>query len=179
MNVTATGKPKGKQGTRGLKQILEENKQTVSFYFNVLAGSNSVYLALMYFLFWETFTVRYIIFFLLTTLLSWTAFYFMKNMAIPELDSNGAIIGAGSDLNMQGHISEYLKDVILFTTIVHGLSLISLYFWLLLIVAPVYVFYLLWKNFLGPWFFAPAPAVDPNENDQKKVREKRKVVRVR
>jgi len=101
-------------------------------------------------------------------------------MARPDLDESGTIIGPGSDLNMQGHISEYFKDMILFTVIVHWLSLISVYLWLTLLVLPVYVFVLLWKNFLGPWFFAPAPEQDQDTaTGQKKVKEKRKVIHVR
>jgi hypothetical protein len=171
---------KGKQGTRGLKQVLIENKETIDFYFKVLSGSNSIYLIARYLLFWESFTSLYIVLFSLTTALSWFSWYFMKNMATPELDEMGVTIGAGSDLNMQGHISEYFKDIILFTVIVHALSLITDYFWLLLIVAPIYLFVLLWKNFLGPWFFAPAPEEDDTkQNDQKKVKEKKKIIRVR
>ena len=101
----------------------------------------------------------------------------MKSMTTPLLDENGSIIDPGSDINMSGHISEYLKDIILFSVIVQMLSFISNYFWLLLIIAPVYVFYLLWKNFIGPWIFAPAPE-DPNEKEQqKKPKEKIKYLR--
>ena len=32
--------PKGKQGTRGAKQIAEENKETLNFYIKVIAGVN-------------------------------------------------------------------------------------------------------------------------------------------
>ena len=172
-------KPKGKQATRGLKQILEENTETIKFYFNLLAISNGVFLAIRYLLFWESFTTKYIVLFGFTSILSWLAFYFMKSMTTPEFNENGTIIGPGSDLNMQGHISEYLKDVIIFSAIVQSLSLISDYFWLLLIVAPCYVFYLLWKNFLGPWFFAPAPEENNEQQQEKKVKEKRKFIRAK
>jgi hypothetical protein len=111
-----------------------------------------------------------------TASISNVAYYFIGYMGRPMKDENGTIIGAGSDLNMQGHISEYAKDAILFSCIVYLLTLVSDYFWLTLLVAPIYVFYLLWVNFLGPWFFAPAPEAD-GEQDQKKPKEKRKIIR--
>ena len=175
----STSKPKGKQATRGLKQILEENEQTIKFYFNVLSITQCVYLLVTYFIFWPSFTTMYICLFGLTASASWLAFYFMKSMAAPVKEENGAIIDAGSDLNMTGHISEYLKDIILFSTIVQLMSFLSSYFWWLLVIAPVYVFYLLWKNFLGPWFFAPAPESTQTDDKQdgKKPKEKIKYVR--
>lgn len=100
-------------------------------------------------------------------------------MARPEIDESGLIVGPGSDLNMQGHVSEYFKDMILFTVIVHVLSLFSNYLWFSLLVAPIYVFILLWKNFIGPWFFAEAPEPEQQDANQKKVKEKRKFVRAR
>lgn len=173
-------KSKGKQATRGLKQILDENAQTVNFYFNVLAISNVSYLMLRFALFWNSFTLKFIILFAMLSLFTWIAFYIMKSMAKPTLDENGSVLDA-ADLNMPGHVSEYFKDIILFSPIVYSTSLISNYFWLLLLVYPGYAFYLAWKNFLGPWFFAPAPEDPSSGADQsdKKVKEKRKMIRVR
>lgn len=104
------------------------------------------------------------------------AYHFMNSMAKPVLDENGSMIDPGSDINMPGHISEYVKDVILFSVIVQVLSLISSYFWWVLLIAPIYVFYLLWKNFIGPWIFAPAPE-ESTEKEQKKPKEKIKYLR--
>lgn len=153
----------------------------IYFASKVLSISNIAYVSVQYLLFWESFTTQYIILFSTTSLLAWLAYYFMKNMSKPELDEFGKVVGPGSDLNMQGHISEYFKDAILFAVIVHVMSLFSNYMWFLLLVVPCYLFVLLWKNFLGPWFFAPAPEEDPNSQDlnQKGKKEKRKVVRVR
>jgi hypothetical protein len=181
MSTNTSTKPKGKQATRGTKQILEENGQTVKFYFNVTSISQVIYLVVVYLLFWSDFTYLYMSLFGLTSLVSWLAYYFMKSMATPILDTNtNALVDPGSDLNMSGHISEYLKDIILFTAIVQMLALISNYFWYLLVIVPVYVFYLLWTNFLGPWFFAPAPdSPDENNKDQNKKQQKEKVKYVR
>ncbi len=152
----------------------------IFIFVKVLSISNIAYISVQYLFFWESFTTTYIILFTTTSLLAWLAYYFMKNMSKPELDESGKIVGPGSDLNMQGHISEYFKDAILFSVIVHALSLLSNYMWFLLLVVPCYLFVLLWKNFLGPWFFAPAPEEDPNQDpNQKGKKEKRKIVRVK
>lgn len=169
-------KPKGKQGTRGEKQVIEENRQTIDFYFNVLWISNLTYFILRYLLFWETFTAKFIFFYVFTGSLASGAYYFISYMGRPIVEE-GVIVGAGSDLNLPGHISEYAKDIILFSCIVYVLTLVSDYFWLTLLVAPLYAFYKLWVNFLGPWFFAPAPEDSNDANDQKKPKEKRKIIR--
>lgn len=156
--------PKGKQGTRGEKQIIEENRQTIDLYFNIVAISNIAYFVIRYLIFWESFTTKFIALYTFTALASCGAYYFISYMG-----------KSGSDLNMQGHISEYAKDVILFSVIVYILSLISNYFWLTILVAPIYVFYLLWKNFLGPWFFAPAPETDESQDQQKKQKKRGKL----
>jgi hypothetical protein len=169
---------KGKQATRGEKQILEENRQTVDFYFYVFLISNVTYLTLRYVFFWSTFTAKFIFLYAFTASLSSGAYYFISYVGRPVKDEAGVIVGAGSDLNLPGHISEYAKDVVLFAAICYALTLVSDYFWLTLLVVPCYVFYKLWVNFLGPWFFAPAPETDADQDgNQKKPKEKRKIIR--
>lgn len=100
--MNKSGTTKGKQATRGEKQILEENKATVNYYFYVFAISNGGYLALRYLLFWESFAAKFLVFYLLTAFVSSLAYYFISYVGRPMRDETGAIIGAGSDLNMQG-----------------------------------------------------------------------------
>lgn len=166
---------KGKQGTRGTKQIIEENRQTVDFYFYVFTISNIVYLILRYLLFWDSFTAKFIALYSLTAIFSSIAYYFIRYAGKPILDERGIAIDYSSDLSMSGHICEYAKDVILFSVIQYVLSLISNYFWLALTIIPIYVFVKIWQNFLGPWFFEPAP--EEEQQDQKKQKVKTKVIR--
>jgi hypothetical protein len=167
---------KGKQATRGEKQILLENESTIKFYLYVYGISNGAYLLLRFLFFWSSFTAKFMVLYGLTLAMSSGAFYFISYVGRPLRDETGAVTGAGSDLNMPGHISEYAKDVILFSAIVYILAIVTDYGWLALLVVPAYVFYILWKNVLGPWFFAPAPEEDPQQ-DQKKPKEKRKIIR--
>eukprot|EP00795_Rhopilema_esculentum_P001505 gene1505-15945_t len=78
----------------------------------------------------------------------------------------------GIDLNVQSGMAEHAKDVILLTVIIQALTLVSGYFLLLWLLIPGYAFYLLWVNFLGPWFFAAPPEVD--EKQMKKMDRKAK-----
>lgn len=147
--------PKGKQGTKGLKQIEEENKGTLNFYFYIILGVNVIYYIVQFLLFWDSYTAGIIFLSLLTAAVYFGSYQFMSHMA-----------GSKIDLNMSDGMSEHAKDILLFTSIVQGLTIISNYFWLLWLVIPGRGFYLLWVNILGPWFFAPAP-----EQDEKKMKK--------
>lgn len=120
---------KGKQGTRGEKQIIDENKQTISNYFKIFSISNGAYLGLQYLFFWESFTTLYISLYALSFLVSFLGYYFINYMGKPILDERGVVIGAGSDLNMQGHISEYAKDAVLFIALIYIVTLFHRYCW--------------------------------------------------
>lgn len=150
---------KGKQGTKGQKQILEENKQTLNFYLYIILGVNVVYFVAQYFIFNESFTTMVIVLSILAVGTHLGCYKFLSSIA-----------GSGIDLNMKEGMAEHAKDVLLLTVIIQGLALISNYFWLLWLIAPGYAFYLLWVNILGPWFFAEAPEVD--DKKQKKMDRK-------
>ncbi|KAK3085274.1 hypothetical protein FSP39_000941 [Pinctada imbricata] len=179
-NVTRIGsddeekkQPKGKQGTKGAKQIAEENKSTLSFYRNISFGVNALYVVLQYILFWESFTALYIFLFLLALCAHFGCYQFLAYMGKGRYTTDGHLIDPGIDLNMESGMAEHAKDVILFTSIVQGLSIISNYFWLLLLVIPGRAFYMLWVNILAPWIFAPAPEVD----EKKLKKRERKAAR--
>jgi len=73
---------------------------------------------------------------------------------------------------MNEGMAEHMKDLILLTAATQVLSTLSNYFWLLILLAPGRAGYILWVNFIGPWFFAPAPEVD--EKKAKKAERKMK-----
>ena len=41
--MDAFAKKKGKEGTRGAKQVAKENMETVAFYRNMILGANGIY----------------------------------------------------------------------------------------------------------------------------------------
>ncbi|XP_060797785.1 transmembrane protein 208 isoform X2 [Neoarius graeffei] len=168
--------PKGKVGTKGKKQIHEENKATLKFYTRVIIGANTVYTTVNLIFcdssFWTWFS-------LLFALVVYVGSYrSMAAMAKPAFAESGTLLDGGIDLNMEQGMAEHLKDVILLTAIVQVLSTLSSYFWYLWLLAPARAVHLLWINFLGPWFSAEssAPAEEVNEKKQKR-QERRQMKR--
>jgi len=165
---------KGKQGTKGQKQIIEENQETLAFYRNMVFGANGIYFTVM-FVFYEIST-----FYIVMTLLSLAAYIgsyqFMAYMARPKFSETGQIMDSGVDLNMSGGIAEHVKDIIILTAGTQLLSLISDYFWLLLLLAPVRGFYMVWVSILSPYFFSPN-TMHPQEVDEKKQKKMERKMR--
>jgi hypothetical protein len=67
---------------------------------------------------------------------------------------------------MESGMAEHVKDLIELTTAAQLSSLISNYFWCLLLLAPARGFWMLWKYMISPWLFAPA--TEPDEMDEKR-----------
>ncbi|GIY50125.1 transmembrane protein 208 [Caerostris extrusa] len=163
---------KGKQGTKGQKQIVEENKQTLKFYSIMALSSELTYIGIMLTLFWESYTALYMFLSLATVLVFAGSLQFMHSMAGATYSETGQLLDGGIDLNMESGFAEHLKDLIILTSAIQILSLISSYFWFLWLLAPARAFYMLWVNVLAPWIFSPAPEVD--EKKQKKLERKAK-----
>ena len=87
----------------------------------------------------------------------------------------GALLDGGIDLNMEEGMAEHAKDLILLTAGVQVLSLLSNYFWLLLLLAPIRALYMLWGSILSPWIFAEAPEVDEKKQKKKEAKMERKM----
>nr|ABI52781.1 DUF788 membrane protein [Argas monolakensis] len=162
---------KGKQGTKGQKQIVEENKQTIKFYSIMGAAATVVYVAVMATIFNSSFQLFYWILTVFALLVYGGCIQAMRYMAKSSYSESGQLLDGGIDLNMEAGIAEHIKDLVILTAVVQTLSLLSNYLWLFWLLAPGRAFYLLWVNILGPWFFqAPAPEVD--EKKQKKLERK-------
>ncbi|KAG1928214.1 transmembrane protein 208 [Pimephales promelas] len=166
--------PKGKVGTKGKKQIYEENQDTLKFYCRIILGANAIYAAVNFLLYSSTFWTWF-------SLLFAVAVYFgsyrsMSAMAKSTFAEDGSLIDGGIDLNMEQGLAEHLKDVIILTAIVQVLSTLSSYFWYFWLLAPARALHLLWANFLGPWFSADSQAApEENEkNDKKQRRQERR-----
>ncbi|KAE8609315.1 hypothetical protein XENTR_v10011773 [Xenopus tropicalis] len=121
--------PKGKVGTKGKKQIYEENKETLSFYLRIILGATvlcgAINLGIFYsssnFWTWATLVFSGIVYA--------GAYRSMRSMAQASFSEDGSLLDGGIDLNMEQGMAEHLKDVVLLTAIVQVLSCFSLYFW--------------------------------------------------
>nr|XP_033798322.1 transmembrane protein 208 isoform X1 [Geotrypetes seraphini] len=169
--------PKGKVGTKGKKQIYEENKETLKFYLWIILGANVIYGV-----------VNLVIFNASTTFWTWAVLMFslviygasyrsMRAMAQPSFAEDGNLTDGGIDLNMEQGMAEHLKDVILLTAIVEVLSCFSLYVWYFWLLAPGRALYLLWINVLGPWFTADSSAASQEPNEKKQRRQERRQIK--
>lgn len=159
-------KPKGKVGTKGQKQIAEENKSTIQFYAMIMAVATGLYFSIRILWWLESCTWWTWLVVVFTTVLYVAAYQVLSLMGKAKYTDTGSLIDAGMDLNAESGTAEHVKDIIILTSILQILSLISEYFWLLWLLIPGRAFYLLWTNILSPWIFA-----EPPEVDQKKQRK--------
>ncbi|KAK7068481.1 hypothetical protein SK128_006108 [Halocaridina rubra] len=167
---------KGKQATKGQKQILQENTDTLNFYRNMILGAAGIYFGIGMLLFVEFPTFDLVL--LGFAGLVFTGCYrFMAMMATPKLAADGSVLDEGCDLNIEGGLAEHIKDLIILTSGVVLLSTISTYFWLIWLLAPLRGFQMAWTNFIAPWIFQEAPEESKEEvldKRQQKLRRRMK-----
>nr|XP_039255293.1 transmembrane protein 208-like [Styela clava] len=151
--------PKGKQGTKGQKQIKQENESTLQFY-SYIAGGSYIPVVLFKFL-WNSEGMGYTDWALLifSTIVLAACIKVMQSMAKSNLD-----------LSMYQGMGEHLKDILIVTAVCQMLGSFSNYFWLLWLIIPIVAFYKLWVSVLSPWFFQEAE--EPTEKQKKKLERK-------
>lgn len=158
---------KGKQATKGQKQISVDNKATLKFYSIMAITSLALRLAF-------STTNRLDIFlsiFAVSTQLC--AIAGLKYMA----GSTDAPEG-GIDLNLKGGFADYIKDLIITTTFCASTSAYSNVFWLLWLWLPAFYTYKIWVSMIAPWIFAPAPEeLAPEVSEKKRKKMERKMAR--
>ncbi|XP_010191857.1 PREDICTED: transmembrane protein 208, partial [Mesitornis unicolor] len=159
--------PKGKTGTKGKKQIYEENRETLRFYLRIILAASAVYAVV-------NLVIFYHLAFIFSSVVYGTSYRSMNSMAKPSFTDDGSLADGGIDLNMEQGMAEHLKDVILLTAMVQVLSCFSLYVWYFWLLAPGRALYLLWVNILGPWFTADSSPAGQEPNEKKQRRQERR-----
>lgn len=165
---------KGKQGTKGQKQIVEENVTTLKFYRNMALGVNIVYYIVAVCVLNGSFTFGTIAMLMVSTAVYIGSYQFMAYISAPKYTESGQLLDSGIDLNMEGGLAEHVKDLIILTSGCQLLSLISNFFWLFWLLAPGRAFWLLWVNVLSPYFFQEAPSSEVDEKKQRKLERRMK-----
>jgi len=163
---------KGKQGTKGMKQIFDENKDTLAFYRNVVFGVNGIFFGTTYLLSFET-TWTQISLFVFSTIIYFASYQFMSKASKPVYSETGGMIDCGVDLNMPDGIIEHVKDILILTMLCQILSLASNWFWLLWLAVPTRAGWMLWVNVISPWVFQPTPEIDDKKQKKMERRMKR------
>jgi len=161
-------KKKSKAGTRGQQQIARENVETINFYRNMILGANGIFFLMMTILGANYYRTEIAMFFV-SLIVYVGCFQFLFKLGTPkttEPEGKGQLLDPGLDLNMESGMAVHVIDLIILTSAAQLSSLISNYFWCLLLLAPARAFWMLWINVISPWLFAPAP--EPDEVDEKK-----------
>ncbi|KFB53146.1 AGAP003614-PA-like protein [Anopheles sinensis] len=165
-----------KKATKGSKQIVEENLATVKFYRNMSLIATGVQF-LGFAVYAELSTLAVIM-----TILSLAAhagsYYFMALISKPKLTEKGDVIETGTDLNIEGGITEHVKDIVILTSGTQLVSILSEYFWLLMLFLPIRAGWLLWQT-VGKQFFQKDTAEEGPVNEKKQKKLQRKMNRVR
>jgi len=120
---------------------------------------------------WSSVTTTDVVIICLCALAQFCCYRLMAYMAKTKHSETGQLLDGGIDLNMESGISEHIKDAIILTSIVEILASFSRYFWFLMLVIPCRLFFMLWKNVLGPWFFQSAPTAEQDADNDKKQRK--------
>uniref|UniRef100_A0AAQ4NMZ1 Transmembrane protein 208 n=1 Tax=Gasterosteus aculeatus aculeatus TaxID=481459 RepID=A0AAQ4NMZ1_GASAC len=98
--------PKGKVGTKGKKQIYEENEATLKFYVRVILGANAIYAAINLLVFYSSssFSTWLLLVFALAVYVG--SYRSMSAMAKPAFADDGGLLDGGIDLNMEQGMAE-------------------------------------------------------------------------
>ncbi|CAG9131598.1 unnamed protein product [Plutella xylostella] len=168
--------PKGKAPTKGAKQIVEENLATIKFYRNMSLAAAAIYSTVTLALFYDSLTAWYISLNVLVFAIYGGCYQIMKYISKATYTDSNQLLDSGLDLNMEGGMGEHVKDIVILISITHVLAVVSNYFWLLLLLLPLRVVWLLWTNILGPWFFQEAPQ-ETEQDEKKKKKMERKMKR--
>lgn len=166
---------KGKQATKGQKQIYQENKETIKFY-SIMAA---VPLLLKFVFSWPLSTTANLLLTMWSVLVQVVAIAIMQYMARPVLAGPSQnVVDGGIDLNLKSGFADNLKDLVITTSLCTCLSIYSNYFWVLWLWLPVLFAYKIWMSFIAPWIFAPPPEGPPPEVAEKKRKKmERKMAR--
>lgn len=167
-----------KQGTKGAKQIVEENKSTLKFYLQMIVTAEVAYFAIKLtsiFVFDSKLNSYQMLFVLLSIGAQIGSFKFLQIISKPNISENGSLIDSGTDLCMEGGLAEHVKDVIILCIAVQFLSLFSFYFWLGLLLIPARGFHLAWGTVIKPWLSSKTEENDRvDEKKQKKIERRQK-----
>ncbi|NXC20754.1 TM208 protein, partial [Corythaeola cristata] len=98
--------PKGKAGTKGKKQIFEENRETLRFYLRIILGASAVYALVNLVIFYPAASAWTWLAFVFSSVVYGTSYRSMNSMAKPSFTDDGSLADGGIDLNMEQGMAE-------------------------------------------------------------------------
>ena len=165
-----------KVGTKGQKQIHEENVETLRQY-SVMALVGVVVQAVGWGVAWSGPWGWHWWLVGVGASASAAALLCMRQMAAARRNEKGGVVDAGLDLNAEGGFGEHCKDVVILALAAHLLSAATVYAHFLLLAAPLYAAYKLWTGLISPWIFAEAPE-ESDADLKRRAKKERKVKRI-
>jgi hypothetical protein len=144
----------------------------------MIIGSSAIYFIVMTLL-GSPYGTAEIVMLLICSLIYFGSYQFMARVGTPKLAPNGQVLDPGLDLNMAEGMAEHVKDLVILTSGAHVLSLLTNYLWLLLLLAPMRAFWMLWRSVISPWLFAPREETDEADDSKKQKKLERKMRRMR
>lgn len=166
---------KGKQATKGQKQIYQDNKETIKFY-SIMAAATLLLKLVFSSLLSTTTNLLLTIWALLVQAVAISLMHYMARPVLSGPSQN--VVDGGIDLNLKSGFADNLKDLVITTSVCTVLSIFSNGFWLLWLWLPVFFVYKIWVSFIAPWIFAPPPEGPPPEvADKKRKKMERKMAR--
>nr|KAF6318981.1 transmembrane protein 208 [Pipistrellus kuhlii] len=98
--------PKGKVGTRGKKQIFEENRETLKFYLRIILGANAIYCLVTLVFFYSSASFWAWMALVFSLAVYGASYHSMSSMARAAFSEDGALMDGGMDLNMEQGMAE-------------------------------------------------------------------------
>jgi len=164
-------------GNDAAKKTKIRNEKAIAFLIQYSLIFNVAYLVLRFIVlpyFDKVYNSLHIFFLIASLLLHYFCYSSLSSSAKPVYDAKNKdlLISGGEDITMKDSVWSYYWDILYITWVVQLLSLYSDKFWWIYVAVPIYAIYLLWKNILSPYIFAPTP--EPEDNKKKKEKKEKK-----
>lgn len=107
--------------------------------------------------------------FIVTTAVELICYNLLAAMAAPKFGSSGELLSGGADFS-DG--AEFYFDAIYLSIVAQVGSILSRWFWLVLLAAPLYLCYQLWQNLVRPYLAAQSSPAQEESEAQRLKRQK-------
>ena len=158
----------------GNKKRLAANAAFMKTHTMILLIVNAIYLAYRVGLHFASFSGWHWVGLAFTSFVYLLTYYLLRESAKPRyapLNDGGALLSGGEDMDAQGGVIEYTRDMLYVTAFIQlATGFVSDWFWLLHLVPPTIGFYFLWVKVIYPWI--SKPDAEPDAAPEKKQKMK-------
>lgn len=140
-----------KQRTKGQKEIYIGNEETKSYYMrmSIIASCIQIVCILLSIILGLNTGILHIIGCVLCCLVHYGAYRIFLWIATPYFSPDGQLLDGGIDLSIPNGTGEHMKDAVIFIALLQIGTLITNYAWLLVLIVPGRILYLIWPYLKG------------------------------